>query len=264
MQGVCETAGKLHLDVQAQGHHSYVRVPLEEYKPPRPSEVGGVVLCGTFDEQYLSMFTSEGVPTVTVDFWSHSPNIDSVVVDVESDAYMALDHLMEKGHTRVGFLALGRKERGDPTGVFEYDPDIWRLLDSLRRLAQRRRVQMSDDWIRLTLLSKTQSNQVVRDILNLRDRPTALICFNETAMTLALRTIEDAGLRCPEDISVITRGCEPVEGPPVTMLMGDPKAMGQTAVELLVGRMQGKRQHAVRTVLVSRLVLGETTGPAPR
>ena len=96
-------------------------------------------------------------------------------------------------------------------------------------------------------------------MLSLRERPTALVCFDGGPAQAALQAIREAGLRCPEDISLITRGEAMVDGRQVTCLVADVERMGQLAVKLLVERMHGQRHEAVRLAIVSRLVLGETT-----
>ena len=262
LTGVRQMTRTLGLQLQTQAIRGYVRIPFEEYKPPRPDEIGGVIVCGVFDEQYACMFGSEGVPVVVVDFWSHSPSVDSVAIDVESDAYLAIDHLAEKGHTSIGFIATGRKERGGD--AVEYDPDILRLLDNLRRASQRRRVEMRDEWIRLVPKSRTQPYQAARELLSLRDVPTSVICFDEGVTQPMLKAIEDLGLRCPEDVSVLSRGDPIATSRPSTALVGDPELLGRIAVRLLVERMQGQRQREVKVAVACRLVLGQTTGPAPR
>jgi DNA-binding LacI/PurR family transcriptional regulator len=252
----------LGLQLQLHAIHGYVRVSLEDYKPPQPDQIGGVIVCGAFDEQYMRMFGSEGVPVVSVDFWSHDPNVDSVVVDVESDAYMVIDHLSEKGHTSLGFVATGRQERG--SDIFEYDPDIWRFLDSLRRVAQRQRIEMRDEWVRMPVKSRAQPYQSVRELLNMRDVPGAVICFDDQIAVPTLKAIEDAGLRCPEDISVMARGADDDASGLITRLVSDPQVIGRHAVRLLVERMQGQRRQAIKVAVATRLALGKSTGPAPR
>ena len=58
---------------------------------------------------------------------------------------MAMEHLAGKGHTRVGFVATGRQERGQDAR--EYDPDIWRMLDHLRRASRQWSMDMREEWI---------------------------------------------------------------------------------------------------------------------
>jgi LacI family purine nucleotide synthesis repressor len=259
--GVRRMARTLGLHLRTEGLRSYVRVTLDEYRPPQPHEVGGVIVCGTFDEQYIRMFGSEGVPVVVADFYTHHPQADSVVVDVESDAYTVAAHLAEKGHTRIGFIAVGRQE--SRTGLTEFDPDIGRMLDNLRRAAQERAIEMREDWILLALNAGAKLDESIGRLLALAERPTALVCFNPDAAVPALHGMERIGLRCPQDISILSRGSQALNGRNATALLGDPEMMGELAVKLLVERMHGHRQKAVRVGVVTQLVQGDTTGPAP-
>lgn len=257
-KGATEAARALGLSLKSQGVAGHVRVPLREYRPPRPDQVGGVILCGTFDEQYIRMYGSEGVPVVVVDYWTRNPQADSVTVDVESEAEMALDHLAQKGHTRVGFCAVGRKEHGNQD-VHQFDPDIPRMLDCLRRAASRCQMEMREEWIVLTPWSPDPLREPLANLLRSRERPTAMICFTDLEASALLRAIEKAGLRCPEDISIITRGYPEVGQRSMTCLRSDPQQLGHVAVRLLLERMQGVRQQSVRLAMVSRLVLGTST-----
>jgi GntR family transcriptional regulator, arabinose operon transcriptional repressor len=258
--GVRQIARLLGLNVQLEAVSGYVRVPLTEYRPPNASEVGGVILCGTFDDQYIRMFHSEGVPMVVVDYWTHDMQTDCVAVDVEGEAHAAIEHLAERGHTTLGFVASGRQERG--TQLWGFDPDVRRLLDSLRRVAQTRRLEMRDEWIVLAP-TRSQLEQSVRELLLLRSRPTSLFCFDDGGAVPILRMAAQGILRCPEDVSVISRGSEYVEGHQVTGFMGVPLLLGRQAMKLLVERIRGQRQYAVKLAVPTRFVRGTTTGPAP-
>lgn len=259
--GAVEEAESLGLPVQATGVAGHVRVPLQEYRPPHPSEAGGVILCGTFDEQYIQMYGSEGVPVVVADYWTRDPHADSVVVDVEGDANMAMDYLAQKGHKRVGFCAVGRKEHG--AEVHTYDADIPRMVDDLRRAALRCQIEMRDKWVILEPWSRTAPMGALRDLLRSPNRPTAMIGFSDLPTGAILRVAQESGLRCPEDISVITRGDPQMGGRRMTCLESNPRQMGRTAVKLLLERIQGQRRQAVRVAIVSRLVQGTSSSFAP-
>lgn len=259
--GIRHMARKLGLAIKMEWIDGYVQVPLAAYVPPSPREVAGVIVCGALDEQYIGMFGSEGVPVLTVDLWSHDVRVDSVIVDVESEAYLAVDHLAAKRHRSLGFIAVGRKRRGSE--LAECDPDVWRLLDNLRRLTYRRGVQMRSPWICTALPSQMQPYQAVRNILDLPDAPTAFLCFDDDAAAPTLKAVKDAGLRCPEDISIMSRSPNTGGRNPFTALMADAEGLGELAVKLLVERMQGLRQQTVKVAVPSRLVLGKTTGFAP-
>jgi DNA-binding LacI/PurR family transcriptional regulator len=103
-----------------------------------------------------------------------------------------------------------------------------------------------------------------RQLLSLRSRPSAVLCFDLQLMEALFGAAAKEGIRCPEDISVITRSWSSIPGRTPTMFMSDPVLMGNHAARLLAERRSGKRRHAVKLALPSRLVMGTTTGPAPK
>lgn len=259
--GVRRMARALGLSVKQRAVRGYVQVPLTEYNPPKPSEVGGVILSGTFDEQYIRMYESEGVPVVVTDYWVQDSLADCVAVDVENEAYTTIEHLADRGHTSLGFLAAGRRQSNSSLRTF--DPDISRLLGFLRQGAPRRGIQIRDEWIVLASVSGMMEG-AARQLLGLETRPTAVLCFNDMAIESMLKILPNASIRCPEDVSIISRGTDVIADRRITCFASDPEMIGRQAVRLLVERMQGDRKQVAKMVLSSRLVLGTTTGPVPR
>lgn len=238
-----------------------LKVPLKEYVAPRAGEVGGVVLCGTYDEQYIEMFHSERVPLVLVDYWANNLMTDCVCVDVEAEACAIVDLLAGKGHSSLGFLALGRPGRGGSPS-YEYDPDVHRMRDHLHRACRDRQLKLRDEWC-LLVPYEHQLVQVVHGYLSMQPRPTALLCFCPVTAEAVLQTATKIGLRCPEDFSLVTRGLQYAGGRAVAASMIDPRLLGRAAVKLLAERMYGLRSRAVKQVFSPHLVMGTTVGPAP-
>jgi LacI family transcriptional regulator len=107
----------------------------------------------------------------------------------------------------------------------------------------------------------------VRDFLARTRDFTAIFCFNDTAAIGAIRAIEDAGLSCPRDISVI--GFDDIlvaeyTNPRLTTVRQPLHKMGSTAAELLIKRIQTPDQPFSNTVwFTPELVVRESTGAAP-
>jgi DNA-binding LacI/PurR family transcriptional regulator/DNA-binding transcriptional regulator YhcF (GntR family) len=262
--GIQSMAQDMGYDLRKEVLGNPSRVPLDKYVPPRPSEVGGVVLYGTYDEQYIEMFRSEHVPLVTVDYWTHDLTTDCVTVDVEDEAYAIVDFLTERGHTSLGFMAMGRRIPYGTVLAHEYDPDIQRMLASLRQAVQRRRMEFRNEWVLLVPSSAYSLEQAATGYLSMQPRPTAILTFSPDCGAAILATASRIGLKCPEDFSLITRGAETISDQTPTRIVSDPALMGRMAVKLLSERMHGLRTQPVKLALPPRLVVGTTTGPAPR
>jgi LacI family transcriptional regulator len=82
----------------------------------------------------------------------------------------------------------------------------------------------------------------------------------------ALIAIREAGLRAPDDVSVVGFDDIPqasIVTPRLTTVAVPKYAMGHTAAELLLGRLDGHRSERVSVELPHSLVIRESTGPPP-
>ena len=104
-----------------------------------------------------------------------------------------------------------------------------------------------------------------RQLLLLPELPTAIFAFNDNMAVGSMRAIREAGLRIPDDISLI--GFDDLEiaaivTPPLTTVRQPLEEMGRMAANLLTRLIDGQRVEALRVDLETRLVMRESTGPA--
>lgn len=106
----------------------------------------------------------------------------------------------------------------------------------------------------------------VASLLEMHDRPTAVFCENDEMAIGALKRIKEAGLRVPEDISLVGFDDIPLAqycDPPLTTIAQPADSFGRRAVEMLIDIIE--KQSAVRThiTLAYELVIRKSTAPAP-
>src|SRR5262249_13011284 len=102
--------------------------------------------------------------------------------------------------------------------------------------------------------------------LGLADPPTAICAFNDNLAIGAMRAARAAGLRVPDDLSVV--GFDDVEHativtPTLTTVRQPLAEMGRTAVSLLMRLLERQRFEALHVELGTRLVVRESTAPPP-
>ena len=67
--------------------------------------VDGIIVAAlNDDDEALIKFVEAGIPTVCVDRRLNHPRVDQVVVDNRRGAFEAVEHLIRRGHRRVGMI----------------------------------------------------------------------------------------------------------------------------------------------------------------
>ncbi len=124
--------------------------------------------------------------------YNHSSHHPCVCVDNRAAARDAVALLLARGHRRVRMLSGSRTAS---------DRAVQRYLgycDALAQAGIRPLPPLEIDFGSLRL-----SAPVLRRLTDARSRPTALFCGNDQLALVVMRSLRDAGIRVPEDISVI-------------------------------------------------------------
>ncbi len=120
----------------------------------------------------------------------------SASIDDVAAARMAADHLVGLGHRRVGLIG------GDTDDPMAFTPPLHRrdgYRDALRSVG----IQPDPALERLGYFTVDGGSQATRHLLSLADRPTAIFAESDEMACGAVREIRHAGLRVPQDISVV-------------------------------------------------------------
>jgi LacI family transcriptional regulator len=195
------------------------------------------------------------VPVVSVSGQQRTAGVTNIVVDHERAAAEALAHLHALGHRRIAFI------KGH---VFSSDTMVrWRTIREAARACGIR--------IDAALVGQLDAGSPLPDsgraetarLLAVRPRFTALFAFNDVSALGAIRAIREAGLRVPEDVSVIgfddIRSAE-YQNPGLTTIRQPLYDMGQRAAAAVVARLESPDTKAPATIIVepSLIVRGTT------
>jgi DNA-binding LacI/PurR family transcriptional regulator len=188
--------------------------------------------------------------------------IDSVTLDNVAGGYEATKHLTALGHRRVGFLSgplhtSSRLERLDGYRNALIDAGI--RPDPNLVWADTTRAWSGD------VEGAEIGREGARVLLGGPDRPTALVTINDMYALGALAGARDLGLSVPHDVSVIGFDDIPLASiaqPPLTTIRQPLPQMMKTAVDTLVGRLEGTLSGPSEHVTVaSELIVRGSTAP---
>ena len=222
----------------------------------RNHQVDGVVLLPAQDSPaLLRPLLFAGVPTVVID--RYLPNAHSITVDDLEGGRVGTRHLLALGHRRIG-LILQHDER--TTGSE-------RLLGYCQALASGHMAY--DESLVVGCISDADAAyQAMWRLLSTEKPPTAVFADNDLISLGAMRAIYSAGLRIPEDISLVGYGTSTLAdgfAPPLTAVRPHPYSLGRMAVETVL-RLVKQRDHASASaaILPVELFVRASTAPPRR
>jgi DNA-binding LacI/PurR family transcriptional regulator len=136
----------------------------------------------------------DSVPTVLVDV-AHAL-LPNVAIDDVAGGALAARHLLEAGHTAIGFV-----------GDVEDNPFAFassqRRLEGMRRAMGEAGVALPEHYVRRGPFGRESALALTRELLALRRRPTAIFAASDVQAFGVLDAAARAGLGVPGDLSVI-------------------------------------------------------------
>ena len=215
--------------------------------------VDGIVLAsGRAPRRLARRLADLPVPVVVVDADIRLAGVATVGTAQRAGAALAAEHLLGLGHRRLAFV-------GAPPGQAASGPRRAGILDALRAAG------LGPDALEVEGGDGRMDGgvQAVDRLIGSGSRATGIVAYNDLAAIGALRGLRRAGLRVPDDVSVV--GFDDIEpaswtDPPLTTVRQPTDEMGRLAVDLLAGG-SGRPE---RVTLEPMLVVRASTGPPPR
>ena len=199
------------------------------------------------------------VPTVTISGHESRAGVSNIIVDHVKAAELALGHLYRLGHRRIAFM------KGQ---TFTLDAE--ERWNSILDIARAYGFEL-DDGLMIPLVVWSWSPELgygpVKELIAVRRDFTAIFCFNDIAAIGAVRALHDAGLRTPEDVSVI--GFDDIVGasfqiPSLTTVRQPLSRMGDTAARVLLDKIDHpEKEYPDKIILMPELIQRESTRARP-
>jgi LacI family transcriptional regulator len=182
------------------------------------------------DSERLHALPRAGVPVVLLDRAAHDPDAwCSVSVDDLEGGDLAASHLLELGHTRIGFV-------GGPFAITQVKD---RHAGALRALA---RAGLAEDALVVldtTALTVAEGRWAGQRVIGLpkRRRPTAVFCANDLLALGFLQQMTQQGVLVPDEMAIV--GYDDIDfaaaaAVPLTSVSQPRQELGRRACELLL------------------------------
>ena len=211
--------------------------------------------------QEIALYQQDGGIVVTYDVAAPLP-CDQVLFDREDNAYQAARALIECGHREIG-IAMSSLRR--PDGELNVAQNA--RLRGFERALDEAGLTMRPDWIFEEANYETGGVGLAAHFLELRERPTGLCIVNDYMALAFMSQIMRAGVRIPDDLSVIGHDNQPVAAHcpvPLTCVNHPATEIAAAVVELLVGRLNGENGPPRSVTLRGEIVRRQSVAPPAR
>jgi len=236
-------------DYQAERMEVCVRRMLER-------KVDGVaIMTSEMDPALIQMLNGRGIPIVFLDTGAVADGISNISLDYDSGVDQAIDHLTSLGHRRIAFVS-------GPDNLVSARTRQVAFLASL----QRKKLECSDDYIRPGNHRFDGGYAAMLEILKLRVRPTAVLASNDLTAIGIMGAVYAAGLRVPEDISVV--GFDDIAlssfmPPPLTTIRVSRAEIAECAFTSLYAASHRGETQGVTHIVRAELVIRQSTAAIP-
>ena len=194
------------------------------------------------------------LPVVAVAGHRRLEGVTNIVLDHRRAAHLALRHLVELGHSEIAVMK-GPPDSSDSVERWNSVCDVSRELGV--RVRPGLTIQIEGE-AGMPGLGYPFTKQLLAENRSF----TALLAFNDSSAIGAIRAINEAGLRVPEDISVV--GFDDIQSaaysnPPLTTIRQPLLKMGEIAARTLLGRIDNPESYLPELLIEPELIVRKST-----
>jgi LacI family transcriptional regulator len=214
---------------------------------------GVAVMTSEMDAALAERMAAREIAVVFLDVGQVGPYVSNIVVNYEKGIRAGVEHLLALGHRRIAYIS---------------GPQ--RLKSAQRRLlafTKTMKKYESEPFIFEGDFKATGGQQAVVTMLQQKSRPTAIVAANDLMAMGAMRELRQAGLRVPEDVSVV--GFDNImfaelTDPPLTTVALPREEIGRAAVEALLHTVTSEDKQGREYKITPKLMVRESTGHLAR
>ncbi|GAA6138801.1 DNA-binding transcriptional regulator CytR [Arenicella sp. 4NH20-0111] len=180
--------------------------------------------------------------------------IPYVTIDNILAAEEVVTHLIELGHKRIAIITGGSTS-----------PSSQQRLKGYQKAHKKAELALDKELIFEGQYTLDAGESLTREILQLKDRPTAIFCMCDESALGCLHTLRQQGFNVPDDIAVA--GFDDIRfanytDPPLTTVAQPVTELGKRCIEILIKLIEKKPVEETQVILPHKLIVrGSTKKP---
>jgi LacI family transcriptional regulator len=192
-------------------------------------------------------------PVVLVNRTIDRGGVSAVIPDDHAGMTLAVEHLYQLGHRRIAHVA-------GPADTSTGARRAAGFAAAAKQLGLR-----AEQVAQATAFAEAAGREAARSLLTGRSRPTAIVAANDLIALGSIEAGEEAGLRCPDELSVVGFNDMPFVDrfrPALTTVRIPEYEIGRRAARLLLARIEQPDDRPETILIAPELIVRDSTAPA--
>ncbi|URN95216.1 MAG: LacI family transcriptional regulator [Candidatus Pristimantibacillus lignocellulolyticus] len=212
---------------------------------------GVILLSSRQNDPLVSILSKHDFPTVLIGRTDGHDNIITVDTDNVLASFDATTHLINQGHTKIGFIL------GVPNLTVSVD-----RLAGYHKAMEEAGLPVKPEWIVDAEFLQQSGFRAMSFVMDIADRPTALVVIDDVTALGVLRGLNELGYNVPNEISLVSFNniaVSELASPAISSVDIGTYQLGYTSSHLLVRRIQENLNTGARNIIPHRLVVRESS-----
>lgn len=245
-----EILGSIEYQARQSGYHVLISATdvTEDYlNLIRERNLDGVIIIGTYRNEFLSKLHELDIPVVLVDSYCKYDWFHEIRIDDEQGSYLATRYMLEAGHREVALVA----------GLLHEDGVMKKRFKGYQKAHAEFGISYRPEYVIEANVDYDSGVLVAEHILREKLGVTGIVATADIFAIGMMKGFYEAGVRVPEDISII--GFDDLEiaaylTPGLTTMKQYISCKGERAVDILVQNMADNSMAKVEEILPVKLV----------
>ncbi len=257
MVGLERAAASSGYGLLLQNSEFDIRVQMDNLQLLLQKNIDGLVVNSPImTAEFMAAVCKLKFPVLFLQYFDKDMPIDFIHTDDFTAAYDAVNHLIGLGHRRIACVA----------GFAYPQHSAFHRRAGYEQALRDHKLPVDNTLFIATQYAMQEGYDAFKRLHAQKLPPTAYLTYSDYLALGVTRAAADAGLDIPGDVSVV--GFDDIEisaytCPSLTTISQQKTAMGQAAFERICARIADPSLPVGRQILPARLVVRESTGPAP-
>ena len=219
----------------------------------KTKQVDGIIMTAIENDwNIIQPFTDYG-PIVLCNEYVNHADVPIIRLDQYKGTYIGVKHLIEKGHQKIAYCT---------GGLFDEQGKDKDRNYGYQKALKEARIVINPKWIFVNQHTIEDGKQVMKQILEMDDRPTAVFTGSDEIAGGMMIEAKGHGLRVPDDIAIIGFDDQPLAemlDPRLTTIRQPVDQMGEKSVEVIIEMLHNPEMKIETYEMSIELVVREST-----